>query len=75
MSNTYKVLSTDADLFTAALAQVQVYVVQKKTEQPDCIVDYCGPIREYTPDFVNMGDIKYRRAGFEFRVHIPKKAF
>ncbi|HEY2495379.1 MAG TPA: hypothetical protein VGI33_21035 [Paenibacillus sp.] len=44
MNTSYKVLTTDAELFAAALTQVRVYVVQISEYQSDCIIEYGGAI-------------------------------
>ncbi|WP_438349951.1 hypothetical protein ACP8HI_04585 [Paenibacillus sp. FA6] len=72
MNTTYKVLSTDTELFAAALAQVRVYVVQISEDQPDCIVDYGGPVQKYTPETVKITDKYYMRERFEFRIYLTK---
>ncbi|WP_019910689.1 hypothetical protein [Paenibacillus sp. HW567] len=73
MKSTYKVLSSDADLFAAALAQVKVYVVQLMEGKPHVIADYAGPVQRYTPDDVLVAGMCYSREGFEFRVRLPQK--
>lgn len=73
MKSTYKVLSSDADLFTAALAQEKVYVVQLMEGKPHVIADYAGPVQRWTPDDVLVAGMCYSRQGFEFRVRLPQK--
>lgn len=68
MNTAYKVLASDADLFTAALAGVKVYVVQLINGKPRVIADFAGPVQKWTPDYVMLGGVCYRRDGFEFRV-------
>lgn len=70
MSHTYRVLTTDTDLFTAALAQSRVAVIETRGVQAGCIVDYGGPIQRWTPESVKIADAYYRRREFEFRVPI-----
>lgn len=73
MKSTYKVLTSDADLFAAALAQVKVYVVQLIEGKPHVIADYAGPVQRWTPDDVLVAGMCYSRDGFEFRVRVSKK--
>ncbi|WP_342409781.1 hypothetical protein [Paenibacillus sp. FSL R10-2778] len=70
MSAKYKVITSDADLLAAALAQVRVYVVQVGEDASDSIIDYGGVIQKYTPDFVKIADTYYTRTAHEFRTHI-----
>ncbi|NJJ37801.1 hypothetical protein [Paenibacillus apii] len=70
MSTSYKVLNTDADLFTASLAQARVAVFERCGELAGCIVDYGGPIQKWTPVSVKIADAYYLRSDFEFRVPI-----
>ncbi|MEC0270472.1 hypothetical protein [Paenibacillus anseongense] len=57
-----KVLSTDIELFAAALSQVCV-VVSK-----DEMIDNAGIIREYCKDFVKIGDFWFARNMYQFNV-------
>jgi hypothetical protein len=73
LNTAYKVLSSDADLFAAALAQVQVYVVQLVDGKPHVIADYAGPVQKWTPEYIVLAGMTYRRDEFEFRVRLNKK--
>ncbi|MEI2396374.1 MULTISPECIES: hypothetical protein [Paenibacillus] len=73
LNTAYKVLSSDADIFAAALAQVKVYVVQLIEGKPHVIADYAGPVQKWTPEYVLLAGMTYRRDEFEFRVRLPKK--
>lgn len=73
LNTAYKVLSSDADIFAAALAQVKVYVVQLVEGKPQVIADYAGPVQKWTPEYVLLAGMTYRRDEFEFRVRLPKK--
>ncbi|QSF42718.1 hypothetical protein [Paenibacillus tianjinensis] len=73
MNATYKVLVTDADLFTAALAEANIYVVQMLEGQPHVIADYAGPLQKWTPDYIMLAGMAYKRSEYEFRVRLPKK--
>ncbi|NRF95627.1 hypothetical protein HQN89_32875 [Paenibacillus frigoriresistens] len=57
-----KTLSTDIELFAAALSQVCV-VVSK-----DEMIDNAGIIREYCKDFVRVGDSWFARNTYQFNV-------
>ncbi|MDQ0874386.1 hypothetical protein QFZ77_003045 [Paenibacillus sp. V4I3] len=59
-----KTLSTDIELFAAALSQV--YVVVSKDE----MLDNAGIIREYCKDFVRVGDSWFARNTYQFNVII-----
>lgn len=73
MKAPYKVLESDADLFTAALAQVKVYVVQLVNGRPHVIADYAGPVQRWTADDVMIAGMLYQRDEFEFRVRLSIK--
>lgn len=70
MKAAYKVLESDADLFTAALTQAKVYVVQLVNGLPHVIADYAGPVQRWTPDDVMIAGMLYQRDEFEFRVRL-----
>lgn len=72
MKQTFKTLITDADLFVAALSQTKVNVFRIREGKPAALVDYSGPLQKWTPEYVKLGDIYYKRNRFEFRVHIDK---
>ncbi|WP_340023931.1 hypothetical protein MHI24_02205 [Paenibacillus sp. FSL K6-1096] len=73
MDTAYKVLSSDADLFAAALAQVQVYVIQLEDGKPHVIADYAGPVQKWTPEYILLAGMTYRRDEYEFRVQLNNK--
>lgn len=73
MNTAYKVLSSDADLFAAALAQVQVYVIQLEDGKPNVIADYAGPVQKWTPEYILLAGMTYRRDEYEFRVQLNNK--
>ncbi|MBE7897487.1 hypothetical protein G7L40_02060 [Paenibacillus polymyxa] len=68
MNHTYKVLKSDIELFTAALSQVKVYVVQPLGEDLITVVDYGGSIEKFSPDIIKISGVYYMRNQFEFRV-------
>ncbi|MDN4078217.1 hypothetical protein QYF52_09740 [Paenibacillus polymyxa] len=72
MNHTYKVLKSDIELFTAALSQVRVYVVQSLGEDFKSVVDYGGTIEKFSPDSVKIAGAYYIRNQFEFRVDVKK---
>lgn len=65
--NTYEV-KTDMELLAAALSQVRVRVETESEHGVDIIVDYSGPIKIYTPEFVKVRDTYYARATHTFLV-------
>lgn len=68
MQLSYKLLTTDADLFTAAIAQTRVAIFQRRGDLAGCIFDYGGPIQKWTPVSVKIADTYYLRSEFEFRM-------
>lgn len=70
--NIYKILTTDADLFTAALAQSRIAVFERHGDLAGCIADYGGPIQKWTPVSVKIQDSYYLRSEFEFRMPFRK---
>ncbi|AWV35138.1 hypothetical protein [Paenibacillus odorifer] len=71
MSVTYKLLVTDSEFLTAALAQSKVSVWYR--EDPDPIghlMDYGGIVEGYTSEFIKISDDQFVRERFEFRVYI-----
>ncbi|URJ51593.1 hypothetical protein [Paenibacillus polymyxa] len=72
MNHTYKVLKSDIELFTAALSQVRVYVVQPLGEDLIDIVDSGGPVENYTPESIKINGSYFFRKQFEFRVDVKK---
>ncbi|MNC74997.1 hypothetical protein D3C75_1264560 [compost metagenome] len=73
MNATYKVLVSDGDLFAAALAEADIYVVQLLDGKPNVIADYAGPLQRWTSEYIELAGMTYRRDEFEFRVALPKK--
>ncbi|MNE75145.1 hypothetical protein D3C80_1712750 [compost metagenome] len=73
MNTTYKVLLCDADLFAAALAEADIYVLQLREGKPPVFADCAGPLQKWTPEYIELGGMTYRRKDFEFRVRIPEK--
>ncbi|MFK0524730.1 hypothetical protein ACINKY_21250 [Paenibacillus illinoisensis] len=67
MNNTYKVLSTDMDFLTAALTQVRVSVWHVQDDR-EALMDYGGPIEEYSPLSIRIMGGRYFRSMYEFRV-------
>jgi len=59
--NTYIEIKTDMELFAAALSQVRVRVETESEHGVDIIVDYGGPVKIYTPEFVKIEDTYYLR--------------
>ncbi|MHB0944555.1 hypothetical protein ACYCSU_23695 [Paenibacillus sp. ALE1] len=72
MNHTYKVLKSDIELFSAALSQVKVYVVQSLGEDFISVVDYGGTIEKFSPDSVKIAGAYYIRNQFEFRVDLKE---
>ncbi len=67
MKNTYKKLSTDMDYLTAALTQVRVSVWHVQDDR-ESLMDYGGPIEEYSPLSIKIMGGRYFRNMYEFRV-------
>ncbi|MEK5318181.1 hypothetical protein NSS94_02705 [Paenibacillus sp. FSL L8-0644] len=70
MNHTYKVLKSDIELFTAALSQVRVYVVQPLGENLIDIVDYGGTVEKITPESIKIDGSYFLRNQFEFRTDV-----
>lgn len=71
MSTMYKVLGSDTDFLTAALAQSTVSVWYR--EDPDPIghlMDYGGIVEGYTPESIKIVGARFVRERFEFRTYI-----
>ncbi|GGG13973.1 hypothetical protein GCM10010912_67990 [Paenibacillus albidus] len=71
MSTTYKVLESDTDFLTAALAQSKVSVWYR--EEPDPIghlMDYGGLVEGYSPETIKIAGSWFVRERFEFRAYI-----
>lgn len=66
--NTYEV-KTDMELLAAALSQIRVQVL----DETNAIVDYGGPVKIYTPEFVKVQDTYYARATHVFKVVNPNQ--
>ncbi|CAI6023035.1 hypothetical protein PAECIP112173_00327 [Paenibacillus sp. JJ-100] len=67
MSYTYRVLREDMDFFAAALSQERVSVWQV-LEEGEQLMDYGGPIEEYSPFSIKIMGERYFRSVFEFRL-------
>lgn len=67
MKHTYKLLSTDLDFLTAALTQVRVSVWHVHDDR-EVLMDYGGPIEEYSPLSIKIMGGRYFRNMHEFRV-------
>lgn len=67
MNHTYKLLSTDLDFLTAALTQVRVSVWHVQDDR-EALMDYGGPIEEYSPLSIKIMGGRYFRNMYEFRV-------
>lgn len=65
--NTYEV-KTDMELFAAALSQVKVRVETESEHGVDIVVDYGGPVKIYTPEFIKIQDKYYSRKIHKFVV-------
>ena len=69
--NTYRVLKNDSEFFAAALSQERVSVWHV-LEEGEKLMDYGGPIEEYSPMSIKIMGGRYFRNVFEFRL-IPSK--
>lgn len=67
MNNRARVLTTDMDFLTAALTQVPVSVWHVLGER-EHVIDYGGPVDEYSPISIKIMGKRYFRNTFEFRV-------
>ncbi|WP_337034769.1 hypothetical protein [Paenibacillus illinoisensis] len=63
---TYRVLKNDIDFFAAALSQERVSVWQV-LEEGEKLMDYGGPIEEYSPLSIKIMGGRYFRELYEFR--------
>ncbi|WP_405176370.1 hypothetical protein MHI27_12065 [Paenibacillus sp. FSL H8-0261] len=71
MSVTYKVLETDSEFLTAALAQSKVSVWYREDPDPSGhLMDYGGIIEGYTPNSIKLAGAHFVRERFEFRAEI-----
>lgn len=71
MINRYQVVKTDIELFAAALSQVRVYIAFDDQEAGyKYLVAHSGPVEKFTPEYVRISGVYYRRSQYEFRVHI-----
>lgn len=68
MSNVYKVLKTDVEFLTTALAQSKVAIVERRGDLATYTIDSGGPVRKWSPVSVKVDDVHYMRSEFEFRV-------
>ncbi|OPH60690.1 hypothetical protein BC351_15915 [Paenibacillus ferrarius] len=60
-------LSTDMQLFAAALSQVIVTVIQRTADDIPVFVA-AGIVAKYTPFYVQIGETNYLRDESEFRI-------
>ncbi|PWW37414.1 MULTISPECIES: hypothetical protein [Paenibacillus] len=67
MKNIYKSLITDMDFLAAALSQVRVSVWHVLGDREQ-LIDYGGPVEEYSPVSIKIMGKRYFRNMFEFRV-------
>jgi hypothetical protein len=65
--NTYRVLETDVEFLVAALSQTQVSVWHT-LDDLEHIIDYGGPVEEYSTLSIKIMGKRYFRDTFEFRV-------
>ncbi|AIQ24251.1 hypothetical protein NSQ90_15985 [Paenibacillus sp. FSL H7-0737] len=71
MSATYKVLESDAEFLTAALAQSKVSVWFRLEPDPiGNLMDYVGIVEGYTPESIKLAGAHFVRGRFEFRTYI-----
>ncbi|ASA20284.1 hypothetical protein B9T62_05405 [Paenibacillus donghaensis] len=70
MSNAYKVLKTDAESLTAALAQSQVFIVERRGDLAGCAIECGGPVRKWSLQSVKVADAYYMRSEFQFRMDL-----
>ncbi|MNK90514.1 hypothetical protein D3C87_1105710 [compost metagenome] len=63
-----KTITTDIELFAAAMSQVRVSVAIKIGDGKLQIVDYGGPIEKYSGFSVRIGGAYYAREAHEFLV-------
>ncbi|GEM_PF-4501083 len=71
MSNTYKVLESDAEFLTAALSQSKVSVWFRLEPDPiGHLMDYGGLVEGYTPESIKIAGARFVRELFEFRAYI-----
>lgn len=71
MSETYKVLESDAEFLTAALAQSKVSVWFRMEPDPiGHLMDYGGIVGGYTPDSIKLAGAHFVRRRFEFGTEI-----
>jgi hypothetical protein len=70
MNSTYKILHTDLELFSAAVAQVKVHVVMPMDHISDIVVNSGGVIEKFTSEAVKINGGFYFRDRFEFRTEI-----
>ncbi|MNE89727.1 hypothetical protein D3C80_1871710 [compost metagenome] len=72
MSNVaYRVLESDTDFLTAALAQSKVSVWFRPEDDPEeHIMDYGGIVEGYSLESVKIAGGRFIRKQFEFRAYI-----
>ncbi|WP_337032511.1 hypothetical protein [Paenibacillus illinoisensis] len=67
MKFTYRILKSDTDFFAAALTQARVSVWHVQDDR-EALMDYGGPIEEYSPLSIKIMGGRYFRNMYEFRV-------
>jgi hypothetical protein len=68
LSNVYKVLKTDSDFLTVALAQSQVDIIERHGDLAGCTIGCGVPVRKWSPVSVKIDGAYYMRNEFEFRM-------
>ncbi|CAM3511138.1 hypothetical protein [Marinicrinis lubricantis] len=69
--NSSKTLSTDMDLFTAALLQVPVQVWGRTVDDVLVLLEPEGMIGKITPNFIRVNGKSYDRDECIIRVEVP----
>lgn len=70
LSNVYKVLRTDSEFLTAALAQSKVAIIERSGDLVGCAIDCAGPVRKWSQISVKVQDTYYMRSEFDFRMDL-----
>ncbi|WP_342436691.1 hypothetical protein NSS79_25665 [Paenibacillus sp. FSL L8-0436] len=71
MGTTYKLLESDIEFFTAALAQSMVSVWYREDPDPTGhLMDYGGIVEVYSPETIKIAGSWFMRERFEFRAYI-----
>ncbi|MEC0241961.1 hypothetical protein P4H66_19345 [Paenibacillus dokdonensis] len=69
--NRYQVVKSDTELFAAAIFGSRIYIAFDDQEAGSkYVVAHSGPVEKYTPEYVRIAGVYYRRSQYEFRVHI-----